>query len=540
MSALSRPVSRYQRRILAWGGGVACLLYVVGAPIYLDQVERDLTDRVSAELTAAGFDGVTVSFAGQTGTIDCSEPIGDPRAALDLAYTVRGVRAINDLPDSCRVLGASGSDGPIVTDPAEGADAAEAAITTSDPDSSSTTATTTTTTATTGTVADFATVLEVLGGNPQFSLLHQLVQDSELSATLTGSDHVTLFAPTNAAFDALSADAVAQLRSDRALLDRVLGHHLVAGWLLAGDLATGSLLSVAGDELVIDAEGDAPLIGGASIVEPDVLAANGVVHAVDALLLPADVDLTAPERLAAMTATYAGGRYLLEGVVRSEVERAVIVAAAAAAVGADAVTDQLTVDPDLGLGEPTAQALATLVSVVATNLVEGTAGFDGESLAVSGTYADTAASATVEQAAASVGAESTLTERPVASEADAETLEAELNSFVAANPILFEPNASVLDDSALPILDEVAGRLQAVTGVTITVEGHTDSDGDAEENLILSQVRAVTVQAALVERGVDPESITAEGFGSARPVLVDGVEDKDASRRVEFRVAVSG
>ena len=531
MSSSSRPAARYQRRILAWGGGVACLLYVVGAPIYLDRVEGDLTERVSDELAAAGFAGVAVTFSGQTGSLDCVEPLGNPRAALDVAYAVRGVRSMNDLPDACRVRTTpdGGAEEPVDTEPDADLTTASTGTDATDP-ASSTTSTL---------AADFATVLDVLRGNPQFSLLHQLVQDAALADALTGSDPVTLFAPTNESFDALPADAVARLRSDPELLERVLGHHLVQGGLLVADLVTGPLVSAAGNQLDIDAEGEATTVDGASIVEPDVLAGNGVVHAVDALLLPDDVDLTAPQRLATMTATFVDGGYLLEGVVRSEVERAVLVVAATASVGATAVTDALIVDPDLGLDEPTAQALATLVTAVADSLVTGAVAFDGEAVQVTGTYADDAGRTAVEQAAAAVGAQAALVERPAATDADADQLEADLNVFVAANPILFEPSSSVLDESALPILDEVARRAGTFTGVTITVEGHTDSDGGDQANLVLSQLRAVAVQQALVDRGLDPNIVSAEGFGSTRPVLVDGVEDKAASRRVEFRVVRS-
>jgi OmpA-OmpF porin, OOP family len=158
---------------------------------------------------------------------------------------------------------------------------------------------------------------------------------------------------------------------------------------------------------------------------------------------------------------------------------------------------------------------------------------------VSGTYADEAGRAALAEVAAALGADVAVTERPAATDDDASELEAELNAFVGANPILFEPSSSVLDESAAPILDEVARRANQLAGVTITVEGHTDSDGGAQENLILSQLRALAVQQALVERGLDPASVTSEGFGSQRPIVVDGVEDKDASRRVEFRVVVT-
>ena len=319
----------------------------------------------------------------------------------------------------------------------------------------------------------------------------------------------------------------------------MLGHHLVQGRLLRADLTTGSLTTAAGDELPVVVDGDSLLIQGVTIVEPDVLAANGVVHAIDALLLPDGVDLEAPDRLASMTATYADGGYVLEGVVRSEVERTVLVVAATEAVGAAAVTDQLIVDPDLGLGEPTAQDVATLIGAVTESLVNGAVSFDGEMLSVTGTYANEANRAAIEEVATTIGAGVTLTERPAATDDDAGTLEAELNAFVAANPILFEPNSSVLDESALPILDEVARRASEVGGVSITVEGHTDSDGSVQENLVLSQLRAVAVRAALVERGLDPDAVSAEGFGSERLIVVDGVEDKTASRRVEFRVVVA-
>jgi uncharacterized surface protein with fasciclin (FAS1) repeats len=331
MSAPSRPATRYQRRILAWGGGLACLLYVVGAPIYLDNVESDLTERVSAELATAGFDGVTVSFSGQTGSISCAEPLGDPRAALELAYDVRGVRSIDDLPDSCRVLVAPDDDdgGATVTTPV---------TTTALADDDSTTTTS----------ADFSTVSSLLAGNPQFSLLDQLVRDAGLVDTLSGDGPVTLFAPTNAAFDALSADAVARLRSDPELIARVIGHHLVEARLLRADLVTGPLATAAGDELDIDADGEEPLVQGVPIVEADVLAANGVVHAVDVLLVPDGVDLEARDLLGPMTATFADGGYVLEGVARSEVERTVLVVAATAAVGAGNVTDEITSTPTRG------------------------------------------------------------------------------------------------------------------------------------------------------------------------------------------------
>ena len=68
------------------------------------------------------------------------------------------------------------------------------------------------------------------------------------------------------------------------------------------------------------------------------------------------------------------------------------------------------------------------------------------------------------------------------------------------------------------------------------MQGHTDSDGDAFDNQVLSEARAFAVQEALVERGLSRGAVRYDGFGSTQPVLVDGEEDKVASRRVEFAV----
>jgi OOP family OmpA-OmpF porin len=84
----------------------------------------------------------------------------------------------------------------------------------------------------------------------------------------------------------------------------------------------------------------------------------------------------------------------------------------------------------------------------------------------------------------------------------------------------------------------VAAIANRYAGVAITVEGHTDTDGDANRNLQLSAARAQTVQNALLERGVTAPMEIA-GFGETQPILANGVEDKAASRRVVFQVSAT-
>jgi outer membrane protein OmpA-like peptidoglycan-associated protein len=129
-----------------------------------------------------------------------------------------------------------------------------------------------------------------------------------------------------------------------------------------------------------------------------------------------------------------------------------------------------------------------------------------------------------------------LAPRPTASSDDAAALEDELNELVAANPIQFAPGSADLTSASLAVLDQLAGIAKQFDGVTITIEGHTDSDNAQTDNQTLSEERAENVIAALVARGVPAADLVSVGLGSSRPIVVGGVEDKDASRRIEFRV----
>ena len=72
--------------------------------------------------------------------------------------------------------------------------------------------------------------------------------------------------------------------------------------------------------------------------------------------------------------------------------------------------------------------------------------------------------------------------------------------------------------------------------VSAVIEGHTDTDGPSEPNQRLSERRANAVRDFLISQGIDGDRLTAQGFGETDPILVDGVEDKAASRRIEFNI----
>jgi OOP family OmpA-OmpF porin len=101
----------------------------------------------------------------------------------------------------------------------------------------------------------------------------------------------------------------------------------------------------------------------------------------------------------------------------------------------------------------------------------------------------------------------------------------------------FRTNSDQLLDGADTVLDEAAQTLADNPGLRVEVAGHTDSDGDADYNLNLSQRRAETVRAYLIGKNINADRMTARGYGEERPVAENTTRDgKRANRRVELRV----
>lgn len=104
--------------------------------------------------------------------------------------------------------------------------------------------------------------------------------------------------------------------------------------------------------------------------------------------------------------------------------------------------------------------------------------------------------------------------------------------------ILFEPERDRILPESFPLLDQVVATLQAHPEIArIRIEGHTDNQGDARRNRKLSKKRAKAVERYLREHGVDRHRLSAEGYGSERPVASGTTpEDLARNRRVEFTI----
>lgn len=123
----------------------------------------------------------------------------------------------------------------------------------------------------------------------QFSTLVAAVQAAGLVDTLKGAGPFTVFAPTDAAFAALPAGTVENLLKpeNKDQLVAVLTYHVVAGKVMAGDIAGKSLevASVQGSNLSVNAM-DGVKIDDANVVMADIETSNGVIHVIDKVVLP--------------------------------------------------------------------------------------------------------------------------------------------------------------------------------------------------------------------------------------------------------------
>jgi uncharacterized surface protein with fasciclin (FAS1) repeats len=132
------------------------------------------------------------------------------------------------------------------------------------------------------------TIVEIAAGNSTFSTLVKAVQAAGLAETLSGKGPFTVFAPTNEAFAALPKGTLEKLLKpeNRNLLRKVLTYHVVSGDLMAKDLRSGRVATVEGNRVAVRVRHGSVRVNKSKVVKADVDATNGVIHAIDRVLLP--------------------------------------------------------------------------------------------------------------------------------------------------------------------------------------------------------------------------------------------------------------
>lgn len=122
-----------------------------------------------------------------------------------------------------------------------------------------------------------------------FKTMTRLLNEAGLATILRGPGPFTVFAPTDEAFSKLEPGALDALAKDRSRLRSILLYHVIAGRITAADavkLAGTTRKTVEGPDAKLSAAGGTPMINNARVVKGDIMARNGVIHGIDAVMIP--------------------------------------------------------------------------------------------------------------------------------------------------------------------------------------------------------------------------------------------------------------
>jgi len=136
-------------------------------------------------------------------------------------------------------------------------------------------------------------IVDLATEDSSFTTLVEAIKSADLVGTLKGKGPFTVFAPTNAAFEKLPKGTVKSLlkATNKSQLQDILKHHVVQGRKMAADVAgMSSVKMMSGETVPIRKNGNVVSVGDASIRRTNLEANNGVVHAIDSVLMPSEED----------------------------------------------------------------------------------------------------------------------------------------------------------------------------------------------------------------------------------------------------------
>jgi len=136
-------------------------------------------------------------------------------------------------------------------------------------------------------------IIETAVGAGTFATLATALTEADLITTLKGTGPFTVFAPTDAAFQKLPAGTVEKLLKNKPALKRVLLSHVVSGRVMASDVVKlKEAKTVEGSNVAIKVENGSVYVADTSkVVTADVKASNGVIHIIDHVIVPKNLDL---------------------------------------------------------------------------------------------------------------------------------------------------------------------------------------------------------------------------------------------------------
>jgi uncharacterized surface protein with fasciclin (FAS1) repeats len=125
----------------------------------------------------------------------------------------------------------------------------------------------------------------IAAGN--FKTLVTALQAAGLADTLKRDGPFTVFAPTDEAFAKIPKDQLNALMANKTQLTALLTYHVVPGKVMSTDLKNGMMVkTVPGENLVISLANGGIMVNDAKVVQADIVSTNGVIHAIDTVLIP--------------------------------------------------------------------------------------------------------------------------------------------------------------------------------------------------------------------------------------------------------------
>jgi uncharacterized surface protein with fasciclin (FAS1) repeats len=143
--------------------------------------------------------------------------------------------------------------------------------------------------------AEPGTIVDVAVANGSFNTLVAAVTAADLAGALSAEGPLTVFAPTDDAFAALPEGLVDCLLLEENVdaLTAILTYHVVDGEVMSTDLTDGPVPTLQGEEITVDLTEGVVLNDSVNVVIADVPASNGVIHAIDGVLVPPSIDVAA-------------------------------------------------------------------------------------------------------------------------------------------------------------------------------------------------------------------------------------------------------
>ncbi|MGI9659101.1 MAG: fasciclin domain-containing protein, partial [Gaiellaceae bacterium] len=390
------------------------------------------------------------------------------------------------------------------------------------------------------------TLVDVAGASGQHTALLGSMLAANLLDTLRSEGPFTLFAPTDDAFAALPDGVLDAILADPAALEQLLTAHVTGGIHDSEDIESRpDLTMLTGQILPITSDASGLSLGSSRITEADIQADNGILHVVDSVILPEGLALGADDTVIDTLAESGQFGTLL------------------ASLDATGLTDTLRGPGPFTVFAFTDEAFAALPESVRTRLSDDQTVLAG---VLNAHYANgSAEAATIAQASSFAVAsgeeigvvtdgeliwlggsrivESIDSGNAVIHVVDRVLIppsfgaaEGTVNELLALAPVQFEVGSAELTPAGERVLSRAVAYL-TTNPVSIEIGGHTDSDGDDASNQLLSEGRAQTVRAFLVDGGVDGGGLSAVGYGETQPIANNNTDrGKARNRRIDFTI----